>query len=156
MRKALLVIDIQSKTIGSLYGKKKFLRRVNRMIDFFHEKNIPVIFIKQDGCGELSNNLNLLDNDVVVDKKEGNAFTSSQFNEVVNNLKLDSFVVTGLMSNACIQKTCKGALKQGYSVTLVEDAHDSIVKPLKTIWNKRLKKIGVNTLTSSMYITIQK
>lgn len=60
------------------------------------------------------------------------------------------------MSNGCIQKTCKGALKQGYSVTLIEDTHDSIIKPLKTIWNTKLKKIGVNTITSSMYITNQK
>ncbi|ALS00249.1 hypothetical protein ATZ33_02305 [Enterococcus silesiacus] len=156
MRKALLVIDIQSKTIGPLYGKEKFLRRINRMIDFFHEKNLPVIFIEQEGCGELSNSLSRLSDDFVVDKKEGNAFTSPNFNKVVNDLKLDSFVVVGLMSNACIQKTCKGALEQGYSVTLVEDAHDSVIKPLKNIWNKRLKKIGVYTITSSMYINNDK
>lgn len=152
MKKALLVIDVQSKTTRALYGKENFLNTINRMINFFHEKNLPVIFIEQEGCGKLSENLNQLSNDFVVSKRKGNAFTSQEFKKVVNKLKLDSFVVTGLMSNACIQKTCKGALDEGHSVILIEDAHDSIIKPLRNIWNKRLNKIGVNTLTTNMYI----
>lgn len=50
------------------------------------------------------------------------------------------------------QSTCKGALAENYPVTLIEDAHDSVIKPMRNIWNRRLHDLGVTIMTTKEYI----
>ncbi|EOH75868.1 MULTISPECIES: cysteine hydrolase family protein [Enterococcus] len=149
---ALLVVDIQTGTLAPLIGKEKLLENVNELIGHFHQKKLPVIFIKKVGYGELSSKLQRGANDLVVSKVQMNTFKSSDFQLLVADHKLDDFVVVGLMSNACVQSTCKGALAENYSVTLIEDAHDSVIKPMRTIWNKKLSDLGVTTKTTKEYL----
>lgn len=147
----LLVIDIQTGTLAPLIGKETLINKINALIDFFHEKNAPIIFVQQAGYGNISSKVNKRVEDVVTKKNKPNAFTSPEFAEVIQGIDCTSVVVVGLMSNACVQHTCKGALANGYSVTLISDAHDSVIKPLRDIYTKRLRKIGVRTLTTEEY-----
>ncbi len=62
-------------------------------------------------------------------------------------------VVTGLMSNACIQATSKSALEKGYKVTLIEDGHDSIIKPMRGVFNKILHKKGANLISCTEFVS---
>ena len=115
---ALLVVDIQTGTLAPLIGKEKLLENVNELIGHFHQKKLPVIFIKKVGYGELSSKLQRGANDLVVSKVQMNTFKSSDFQLLVADHKLDDFVVVGLMSNKKLSdlgvttKTTKEYLEQ--------------------------------------------
>lgn len=148
----MLVVDIQKGTLGPLIGKKKFLANVNELIDSFHKENLPVVFVRKFGYGKLSEKLHRNKEDVVVSKIQMNTFCAPEFKAFLLNSDLESFVVVGLMSHACIQSTCKGAIANNYSTMLIGDAHDSIIKPMRSIWNKQLKKRGVKIITTKEYL----
>lgn len=148
----LLVIDIQTGTLAPIIGKDKLINNINALIDFFHEHNAPIIFVQQAGYGPVSAKVNKSETDFVARKNKPNAFTSPEFEKIMQDMDCKSVVVTGLMSNACVQHTCKGALANGYSVTLISDAHDSVIKPLRKIYNDRLSKQGATTLTTEEYL----
>lgn len=153
MRKeALLVIDMQKGTLAPVIGKKTLVNNINSLIDCFHEKGLPVIFVKQAGYGDISAKLNRQATDVVAKKSKPNAFTSAEFTEAMTAAACDSVVVVGLMSNACVQQTCKGALSNNYKVTLISDAHDSVIKFLRNIYTDRLNKLGATTLVTKDYL----
>ncbi|EOH94243.1 cysteine hydrolase family protein [Enterococcus pallens] len=148
----LLVIDIQTGTLAPIIGKDKLINNINALIDFFHEHNAPIIFVQQAGYGAISSKVNKTMDDFITKKSKPNAFTSQEFAQTIEKINRKSVVVTGLMSNACVQHTCKGALANGYSVTLISDAHDSVIKPLRKIYNDRLSKQGATTLTTEEYL----
>ncbi|MGG5316857.1 cysteine hydrolase family protein [Enterococcus sp. AZ072] len=148
----LLAIDIQTTTLAPIIGKRTLINNMNSIIERFHEKNAPIIFVQQIGYGAVSSKVNKRENDFVTRKSRPNAFSSSEFNKVIKTMDRKSVVVIGLMSNACVQHTCKGALAKGYSVTLISDAHDSVIKSLREVYNKRLSKKGVVTLTTEEYL----
>lgn len=152
MQTALLVVDIQTGTLAPLIGKESLLKNVNELIDHFHHEELPVIFIKKVGYGELSKHLHREANDPIVTKVPMNTFKAPEFQTVMKEQGLGNFVVVGLMSNACVQATCKGALAEKFPVTLIEDAHDSVIKPMRNVWNKKLKGLGVTTMTTKEYI----
>lgn len=142
----------KKRTIAPLWRQKNFLQRINSLMDEFHSKGLPVILVRQIGCGPFSARLNRRDTDYVVDKSKTDSFTSSEFTEVLTKIETNNMVITGLMSNACVQATCKGALRNHYSVQLIEDAHDSIIKPLRIFWNSRLQNLGVHLITTNNYL----
>lgn len=148
----LLVIDIQTGTLAPIIGKDALINNINALIDFFHEKNAPIIFVQQTGYGDISSKVNKSVDDFVTKKSKPNAFTSPEFEKTIKTINRKSVVVTGLMSNACVQHTCKGALANNYSVTLISDAHDSVIKPLRNFYTNRLSKQGVQTVTTEEYI----
>lgn len=148
----LLVVDIQTGTLAPLIGKEKLLKHVNDLIDHFHKTGRPVVFIKKTGYGELSKSLHREADDLTITKVQMNTFKASEFRSLIAEHEFKEFVVVGLMSNACVQSTCKGALAENFPVTLIEDAHDSVIKPMRNIWNKKLKNSGVTTMTTSDYL----
>lgn len=151
--KVLLVIDIQVNTTALLIGKKRFVNRVNSIIEYFKENDLPIIYVKQSGAGNLYKKLNVENMEYVITKNKPSAFSSAEFQKIINELKLKEFVVTGLMSNACVQATSKSALEKGYKVTLIEDGHDSILKPMRGIFNKILQNRGATLVSCTEFIS---
>ena len=151
---ALLVIDIQVGTLNLLVKKNKLVSQVNQVIQDFHKHNLPVIFIKQKGRGNIAAKITRNKTDYLAVKSQPNAFTSAEFTTILNQLQLDSLVVVGLMSHACIQATCTGALKQNYQVTLISDAHSSMLSSTSRKWNTKLAARGVKLITTKDYLTL--
>lgn len=149
---ALLVVDIQTGTLAPLIGKERLVENVNALTDHFHKEHLPIVFIKKVGYGELSQKLHRDINDLTVTKMQMNTFKAPEFKTLLSEHDFAEFVVVGLMSNACVQATCKGALADNYPVTLISDAHDSVIKPMRNVWNKKLKNAGVMTMTTKEYI----
>lgn len=111
-----------------------------------------MILIREAGCGVLSSRLNKNDTDYVVDKSKTNGFTSTGLTKILTKIGSENWVVTGLMSNSCVQETCIGVLRNGYSILLIEGAHDSIIKPLRTFWNKKLQNLDVELMKTSQFM----
>lgn len=149
----LIVIDIQDNTTALLLGKKKFVSRVNLIIQYFKKNNLPIIYVKQKGAGKIYKEVLVNDADYVVTKNKPSSFSSDEFCQILDKLGATEMVVTGLMSNACVQATSKSALEKGYKVTLIEDGHDSIIKPMRGVFNKILHKKGANLISCTEFVS---
>lgn len=75
----LLVIDVQEKTMALLLGKEEFLKKVNAMITHFKKNKLPIIYVKQDGAGNLYETLNYDKTDYLVTKKNQVLFLQKNF-----------------------------------------------------------------------------
>lgn len=149
----LIVIDIQDNTTALLLGKKKFVSRVNLIIQYFKKNNLPIIYVKQKSAGKIYKEVLVNDADYVVTKNKPSSFSSDEFCQILDKLRATEMVVTGLMSNACVQATSKSALEKGYKVTLIEDGHDSIIKPMRGVFNKILHKKGANLISCTEFVS---
>ena len=73
-------------------------------------------YAKQSGAGNLSNTLNYELFDCIVTK---------EFSDELQTLEVSKIVVTVLMSNTCIQVTCKSALNKKLKKIRCKYSHDT-------------------------------
>ena len=62
------------------------------------------------------------DDEMVFRKTSSNVFISTNIDYVLRNLEVRSLIVTGLMSDQCVESAVRDACDFGYLVTLVTDA----------------------------------
>ncbi len=83
---ALLVVDIQKGTLAPLIGKENFLKNVNGLIDYFHKEDLPIVFIKKAGYGELSQKLHREPEDLVISKIQMNTLKHQNSDRLFLNM----------------------------------------------------------------------
>lgn len=154
MNPALLVIDIQHwffqiAAFATPEGKgkvKQLVRNTNQLIDYFKEKDLPVIHIltehKKDGSTrdlwaqrnnswvliegtkdveELSD-IHKYDSDIVVKKTRTNSFLYTDLDDILKSLNIDTVLITGYSTNKCVGITAIAACERDYDVILSRDA----------------------------------
>jgi ureidoacrylate peracid hydrolase len=60
--------------------------------------------------------------EVVVSKTTSNAFLSTNIDFLLRNMGIDTLIMTGVVTNNCVESTTRGAGDLGYKVLLVGDA----------------------------------
>ena len=60
--------------------------------------------------------------EVVLSKVSAGAFNGSELDSLLRRLRIDTLIVTGLVTGGCVEGTVRGAADRGYRVFLVEDA----------------------------------
>jgi nicotinamidase-related amidase len=123
MKSALLVIDVQKQffkfsptTAQSLDDAIEY---VNAAIELFREKGLPIICIqhvdeenelvpgKEDF--ELPETLNILASDPHIHKTYGNSFNKTPLAEKLQELDVDTVILTGFCAEYCVLSTYRGA-----------------------------------------------
>ncbi|MCZ7572197.1 MAG: cysteine hydrolase [Ardenticatenaceae bacterium] len=59
--------------------------------------------------------------EIVVNKTSSGAFNSSNLDQILRNLGIDHLLITGIVTNGCVELTARDAADRGYWVTLVSD-----------------------------------
>jgi nicotinamidase-related amidase len=123
MKPALLVIDVQKEFFKSDPQTAQSLRDaieyINAAIALFRAKNLPVICIqhvdeKEDlvpgkAGFELPEELNILASDTCIHKTYGNAFNKTSLLSKLNELQVDTVIITGFCAEYCVLSTYQGA-----------------------------------------------
>ena len=134
---ALLVVDVQQGLFEKdtpIYRAEELLENITSLIDKAHKANTPVFYIQHSdsrslvrGSPEwkLHSRLQPLSIDNIVHKQYGNAFEETTLDGSLRAKNITTVVVTGLVTHGCVRATCIGALKSGYKVILVKDAHSN-------------------------------
>lgn len=158
---ALLVIDVQNGLFNKsipIYQSDQLLSNISTLVSKAHQKQIPVIYIQHTNDNTLaieSENWQLhplivpSNEDILVQKKHGNAFENTELQSILQSRSVNSLVITGLVTHGCVKATSLGAMELGYKVVLVEDGHSSYSKDapdLITKWNNQLKNSGAMIL----------
>lgn len=142
MRKALIVIDVQNDYFEGgafpLHQPEKALANILLLVKNFAAKNCPIYFIQHiskskdaafflpDTNGvQLHASLKpflLADQSETIEKAFPNSFKQTYLEDKLEEQKIDSLIICGMMTHMCVDSTTRQASDSGYSVTLISDA----------------------------------
>jgi len=163
---ALLVVDMQKEGLSkrNVFNKQELINNVNNLISIFRKKNKPLFFIRHNNDSYLKENtegwqfseeLDLFENDIIIDKRNINAFREPKLLSLLEESKITEVVIIGLISNMCVRATSLGGLESGFSVLLISDGHSTFYKDAEKIiseCNSHLTKKGARVISTAEFI----
>ncbi|MBZ6077820.1 cysteine hydrolase family protein [Microvirga puerhi] len=142
MAKALVIIDVQANILAVLGAKRPAVlqrfdevrARIAGLVDEARRHGAPIVFIQHDGAPghrletgtpgwEICRDLHRVPEDIVVRKTACDSFYETDLQSVLAKHGIEHLVIAGLMTQYCVDTTCRRAVTLGYDVTLVADAH---------------------------------
>ena len=123
MKPALLVVDVQKEFYQSGAQTAQSLRdaveTINAAIALFRAKNLPIVCIQhmdekeKFGPGkegfEIPDDLRILPSDIRIHKTYGNAFNKTELRSKLDELDVDTVIVSGYCAEHCVLSTYRGA-----------------------------------------------
>jgi nicotinamidase-related amidase len=70
---------------------------------------------------EILEELQPKENEIVLPKTASGVFNSTAIDQILRNLGIENLVVTGVVTNNCVENAVRDACDRGYAVVLVED-----------------------------------
>lgn len=131
---ALLVIDVQRVLLEDAYQKQEVLERISGLLQQARANDTPVIYLQHEEpeypplnygapTWEIHPAVAPLEGELVLRKLASDSFYRTPLHQELQARGVSHVVVTGLMTEACIDATSRRALSMDYEVTLVADAH---------------------------------
>ena len=152
----LIVIDMQVGLLNrEVWNRAGLIDNINKLVDSFHAKGRPVVFARHTNASfskadtpdwQICECIRTKPEDTIINKTKSSVFSEKEFTDHLNNLQASTIVVTGLVSNGCVQAACLDGLKHGLKVILAEDGHSTFHKGQAAMveqWNKTLAEHGV-------------
>lgn len=131
-RPALLVVDVQTDVMSTSIKRDEVVDTIATLVDRARSADVPVVWVRHHAQQELVlgtpgweivGELTPAEGEPIVDKAFGDSFAETDLGDVLAARGVDSIVLCGAQTDACIRSTFYGALYRGYPVTLVSDAH---------------------------------
>ena len=60
--------------------------------------------------------------EMIFNKNTSSAFNSTNIDQILRNMRIETLVITGMATSACVESTARDASDKGYNCILVEDA----------------------------------
>ena len=134
---ALLILDMQ---VGLVHGPDKpwrgpaLIDTLNGLMRSAREKGAPIFLARHIGPAgspiepgssltELVQELELLGNEVIFDKKRPNAFAQTDLATLLRERGCEGVVVTGMKTQYCVDSTCRAARDCGFDAVLIANGH---------------------------------
>jgi nicotinamidase-related amidase len=152
MSSALLIIDVQAGILPAKGTERPAVRqrfdevrrRIFGLVGEARRQGAPIIFVQHDGepghrletgapGWEICEDLGRTADDIVVRKTACDSFYETDLQTVLSDQGVKHLVVAGLMTQYCVDTTCRRAVSLGYDVTLVADAHTTADMPSLTV-----------------------
>jgi nicotinamidase-related amidase len=113
------------------------LSRITGLVARAREANAPVIFVQHDGGAghplekpnenwEVHLDTGYLAHDLVIEKRNCDAFQDTELQKTLVDLGIKQVVLAGMMTEYCVDTTCRRAFSLGYDVILAGDAHSTL------------------------------
>lgn len=132
-RTALLVVDVQTGLFTgpeAVFDGPALLARIREVIAQARRAQSPVVFVQDDDVApvgtrewEVHPALEAFDSDTRVRKGHADAFFRTSLLETLGAGAVHRLVVVGCTTDACIDMTCRSAVRLGFDVVLVKDGH---------------------------------
>lgn len=182
MKAALLIIDMQETFLdetSSHFLKKgrEVIPHVQKLQNFFREKNLPVIFVKRVHRGAVDvdkprlpiadtfakigtkganiiEELSPKEDEIVITKKRFSAFFYTELELILRRLGIDTLILTGVQTPNCIRATAVDGLSYDYDVYIVSDGTASKTTEIQTANLNDLKNMGAKIVNTEEMIDI--
>jgi nicotinamidase-related amidase len=139
MKTALLVVDVQVGIVDQfpVHNKDQVLANIGSLLAKARAARVPVIYVQHDG-GEghpleaqtagwqIHHSVAPVDGEPVVGKQSCSSFYETPLPRMLNEMGISRLVVTGCMTEYCVDTACRHATTLGFNVTLAGDAHTTI------------------------------
>jgi nicotinamidase-related amidase len=125
-------------TLGSRYRDMRDvperLRRWIRQLE--EESGVPDIFWSGNPAFAIRREIEPLPEETVVNKMTFGAFNSSMLEQTLREMGVETLVITGISTNACVETTARDAADRGFACVIVdegtadydEEAHDASLR----------------------------
>src|SRR5262245_47488711 len=137
-KKALLVIDVQNGIVQypGMHDVPSFLDRIHHLQEQARNAGVPLLIVQHDGPEghpvqtgtegwQIHDRVAPAEHEPVIRKKASDAFFQTTLQGHLNALGITDLIITGCMTQYCVDTTCRRAVTLGYNVTLVSDAHST-------------------------------
>jgi isochorismate hydrolase len=148
-KSALLVIDMQKFFLNKeshsyIPAAKKIVTNVNILISTYREQKYPIIFtfhayeVNEDPgimgkwwgdmlrvnnpLSEIHSSIDLVKDDIILRKNRYSAFVGTNLDKILKEKKIDTLVITGIMTHLCCETTARDAFMRDYDVYFIVDA----------------------------------
>lgn len=143
MKPAVLVIDVINDFVSGVMGSERssdVIKPIKRLLDYARNHGIPVIYASDshnsddrelklwpEHAMEGSWGAQVIDEikpkpgDHQVKKHWYSAFQESELDELLKSLGVDAVILTGIVTNICVQHAAADAFFHGYDVIVPED-----------------------------------
>ena len=85
---------------------------------------------KELNCTDIVDEIYPAPSDYIVEKYGYGAFSHTNLDDILRSLHVESLVVTGTVTQICVEETAREAFHHGYRTTIVSDAVSSYVPDL--------------------------
>ncbi|MDP4262829.1 MAG: cysteine hydrolase [Bacteroidota bacterium] len=174
-KKALLVIDVQENLVNPASkmhmektGIDSFLNNVNKSIDDFKARGLPVLYTvnewsnpvlnwltgnvcKKGGKGTGLDKRVRIVNDKVYVKSRMNVLTNKKLVSYLKDNSITELYITGLFAEACVKATVKAGIRNNYKVAVIEDAVGAKNRKKKTHSLKYYKRRGATLISTGQF-----
>ncbi len=128
---ALLVVDVQNDVMGSSINRDQVVANIVSLVGKARAAGAPVVWVRHNAEDlvtgtpgwQIVDELTPGDGEAIVDKTYSDSFADTDLSEQLRRRGVDTVVLCGAQTDACIRNTFYGGLYRGYSMTLVTDAH---------------------------------
>ncbi|MAT41396.1 MAG: cysteine hydrolase [Anaerolineaceae bacterium] len=138
-RQVLIIIDAQVNMFDenfSIFDSDRIINVLSSLIDKAHEKNVPVIYVRNNGDDgepdqpgtpgwEIHPSIKPQVDDIVIDKQGPDAFHNTDLAKVLKKQGITDLVIAGMQTEMCVETSSRRAVELGYDVILVEDGHST-------------------------------
>lgn len=142
---ALIIIDVQVGIIEGFnaYRGREVLEQINKLLAKARASNTPIIYVQHDGEAghpleagtqgwEIHSDIKPYEGDLIIRKHASDSFFETTLQQELESRGIKQLIITGCMTEYCVDTTTRRAVTMGYVVTLVSDAHTTIDNKLLT------------------------
>lgn len=164
---ALLIIDMQCGLLKRhVFNNQNLINNINKMISLFVSKELPVILTRHTNNSfskentddwQIDNSISYAAQSVLFDKTHSSIFKENSFISYLKDNNITTLVITGLVSNGCVQAACLDAKKHGLSVILISDGHSTFHKDAEKViesWNSKLQNEGIKVISTDEFYSM--
>jgi nicotinamidase-related amidase len=172
MKTAIVVVDMLNDFVtGALKNERasRIIPNIQRLLQFARKRKIPIIYTNDTHLpgideefevwpqhalvgtkgAEVIEELKPVKGDYVLQKRRYSAFFGTYLDLLLRELKVDTLVLVGLVTNVCIQNTAGDAFFRGYRVIVPEDCVEAIneevhkagIEYMKTIYGCKITNV---------------
>ncbi|AZB16694.1 cysteine hydrolase [Chryseobacterium indologenes] len=136
---ALLIIDIQNDYFPGgkmeLKGAEQAGRNAKQILGFFRKNNLPVIhimhvstnegatfFLPETSGAEINILVSPQRDEKIITKHFPNSFRETDLLQYLHSKNIQKLVITGMMTDVCVESTTRAAFDFGFSTAVIGDA----------------------------------
>ena len=148
MKPCIVVVDMLKdffKRPPLSLNKKRLIRNINDLTKLARKNNVPIIWVKQEFKPDLSDaflsmkkrdfkstikgtegaeildELNRRKDEQVIVKKRYSAFFNTKLDQILKNLGVDTLIIVGINTHACVRMTAIDAYQRDYEVMIAKN-----------------------------------
>jgi len=122
----LLIIDLQEKLLPHIFNKEKIKYHSNKLVEFFLELNVPIVYTEQYPKG-LGSTINCLkeklkeNNSKIIEKTTFSAYENEDLKKFLTQTNKQQVIVLGIESHICVLQTAIDLLENDKQVYIVDE-----------------------------------